>query len=85
MPLIDSAQLKPHYGKAIHARQQYADAVANAQVRSATKDRDPEGYSRALDAVKNTMDQTREMDRLLADAVIREIAQLERQAQAEGE
>ena len=85
MPIIDSAPLKPHYDKAIHAREQYADAVANAQARSATQDRDPEGYGRALDAVKKTMDRTRDMDRELADAVIKEIALLERQARAEGE
>lgn len=84
MPMIDSNLLKPLCDKAIFARQQFNDACENVRGREATKLRDPGGYARALGVMEDTMGKFNNMNRELAEAVIREVARLEREAAAQG-
>lgn len=79
MSKVDFSLFKELCAKTNFAREQYNDACANARARERTKDRDPEGYSRAMSTLGSTMSKYSIAETNLANAVCREVARIERE------
>lgn len=82
MPMIDSNIFKKEMSSANAARQEYNAACDTARTKAQMRDRDPEGFRRAEELMYEKGRIVTNAEIALAHAVIREVSQRTRDAEA---